>query len=93
MSLNPDFDFAYEFTFYEDDVTDHVRFDAIYNQCTLPDPSGTRKNSIYNKCLEYLTILTVSNGIHILSSFINVDNTRYKVTVHNTVWSGDTVPP
>lgn len=92
MSLNTDFDFAYEFYFYENDITDLAKFDTIYNQCALPDPSGTRKSLIYNKCLEYLTILSIKNGIHVLSSFIDVDNIRYKLTVHNVVWSGDTLP-
>jgi hypothetical protein len=93
MSLNPDFDFAYEFYFYENDVTDSARFDTIYNQCTIPDPSGNRKNLIYNTCLEYMSILSVVDGIHILSSFVDIDNTRYKVTLHNVVWTGDIIHP
>ena len=91
MSLNTIFDYDYEFSFLTDDVIDITKFDTIYNQCALPDPSGNRRNVIYNKCLEILQILAITKGIRVFSSFVNIDNTTYKVTVHNLTWSGEGV--
>ena len=85
MSLNSIFDFDYNFIFLTIDVTDTVKFDTVYNQCTLPDPSGDRKNLIYKKYLEIVQLLIVASGFHIFSTFVKIDNTTYKVTVHNTI--------
>ena len=89
MSLNTVFDWDYEFYFYTNDITDTVKFDAIYNQCTLEDPSGDRRAFVYNKCLEILGILSITSGIHICSSFVTYNDKRYKVTLHNMNWSGN----
>jgi len=89
MSLNTIFNYDYEFYFFTEDVADINKFNTIYSQCTLPDPSGNRTNLIYNKCLEIVQLLLVTSGLRIFSTFVNVDNKRYKVTVHNMVWSGD----
>ena len=83
------FDFDYNFNFLTDDIRDTVKFDEIYNQCTLPDPSGDRRNLIYKKCLEIVQLLLVAPGFHLFSTFVKVDNTTYKVTVHNIIWSGE----
>jgi hypothetical protein len=87
MSLVAIFD--YEFVFYTNDI--NITFDTIYNQCTLEDPSGNRRALIYDKCLEILQILTRTPGIHICSSFVNYNNKRYKVTIHNMKWTVDTI--
>ena len=87
MSLNIIFD--YEFVFYTNDI--NITFDTIYNQCTLEDPSGNRRALIYDKCLEILQVLTRTPGIHICSSFVNYNIKRYKVTIHNISWSGNTI--
>jgi hypothetical protein len=88
MSLNTiQYDYIFEF-YKNDDITDISKFNTIYNQCTLEDPSGNRKDLIYNKCLEILQILSITPGIHICSSFVNYENKRYKVIVHNMTWSG-----
>lgn len=89
MSLNDIFSSDYEFTFFTDEVLDITKFNTIYDKCTLEDPSGTRRTLIYNKCLEILQVLTITAGIHVFSSFVHVDNKKYKVTVHNTVWTGE----
>lgn len=89
MSLNSIFDYDYDFYFFTDDITDTNKFDTIYNKCTLPDPSGDRRNLIYNKCLEIIQLLSISPGFRVFSSFVNVDNKTYKVTVYNTTWSGE----
>jgi hypothetical protein len=87
MSLGTIFD--YEFVFYTNDI--NTNFDTIYNQCTLEDLSGNSRTLIYDKCLEILQILTRTPGIHICSSFVNYNNKRYKVTIHNVKWTGDTM--
>lgn len=89
MSLNDIYGSDYEFMFYTDEVLDITKFNTIYDKCTLEDPSGTRRTLIYNKCLEILQVLTITAGIHVFSSFVTVDNIKYRVTVHNTVWTGD----
>ena len=89
MSSSGIFDFDYNFSFLTEDITDLIKFDTIYNQCTLPDPSGNRKNLIYIKALEIVQFLLVSPGFHIFSTFIKVDNKKYKVTVHNMIWTGE----
>jgi hypothetical protein len=89
MSLNDIFSSDYEFTFFTDDVLDITKFNTIYDQCTLEDPSGTRRTLIYNKCLEILQVLIITPGIHVFSSFVQVDNKKYKITVRNTVWTGE----
>lgn len=89
MSLNDIYSSDYEFMFYTDDVLDINKFNIIYDKYTLEDPSGNRRTLIYNKCLEILQILTITPGIHVFSSFVNIDNKKYRVTVRNTVWSGE----
>jgi hypothetical protein len=89
MSLNSIFDFDYEFYFFTEDVTDPVKFDTIYNQCTIPDQSGNRKDLIYKKGLEIVQLLLAALGFHIFSTFVKVDNKTYKVTVHNMIWAGE----
>ena len=91
MSLNSIFNFDYEFYFYTEDVTDPIKFDTIYNQCTIPDPSGNRKDLIYKKGLEIVQLLSVALGFHIFSTFVKIDNKKYKVTVHNMTWAGEGV--
>jgi hypothetical protein len=91
MSLNPIFNYDYEFYFYTNDITDIDKFNTVYNKCTLEDPSGNRRILIYNKSLEILLILSKTTGIRICGSFVNYNNKRYKVTVHNTLWAGDTI--
>jgi len=88
MSLNAIYYYDYLFEFYINDITDLDKFNTIYNQCTLEDPSGNRKALIYNKSLEILQILSKTPGIRICSSFVNYNNKRYKVTVHNMSRSG-----
>ncbi len=90
MSLNAIYYYDYLFEFYTNDITDLDKFNTIYNQCTLEDPSGNRKVLIYNKYLEILQILSKTPGIRTCSSFVNYNNKRYKVTVHNMSWSGNT---
>jgi hypothetical protein len=92
MSLNTNMIYYYDylFEFYTNDITDLDKFNTIYNTCTLEDPTGNRKALIYNKSLEILEILSRTPGIHICSSFVNYNNKRYKVTVHNMSWSGNT---
>ena len=90
MSLNPIYYYDYLFEFYTNDITDLDKFNTIYDQCTLEDPTGNRKAIIYNKSLEILEILSRTPGIHICSSFVNYNNKRYKITVHNMFWSGNT---
>jgi hypothetical protein len=92
MSLNTIFDYDYEFVFFTDDITDINKFDIVYNQCTIEDPSGNRRASIYDKCLQILQILSVTPGIHIFASFVTYNNKQYKITIHNISWSGD-IPP
>jgi hypothetical protein len=92
MSLNTIFDWDYEFQFYTNDITDITKFDAIYNQCTIEDPSGNRRALIYDKCLQILQILSMISGIHIFASFVSYNNKQYKITIHNMSWSGD-IPP
>jgi hypothetical protein len=81
MSLNTIFD--YEFYFNTDDITDVDKFNTIYNECNLEDPTGNRRSLIYDKCLEILQILARTPGIRVCSSFVNYDNKKYKVTVYN----------
>jgi hypothetical protein len=90
MSLNAIFIWHYEFYFYTDDITEVGKFDTIYNMCTIEDPFGNRRGLVYDKCLEILEILSITPGIHICSSFVNYNNKRYKVTLYNTKWSGET---
>ena len=92
MSLNTIFDYDYEFVFYTNDITDINKFDIVYNQCTLEDPSGDRRALVYDKCLQILQILSMTPGIHIFASFVNYDNKQYKITIHNMTWSGDILP-
>ena len=87
MSLNTIFD--YEFYFNTDDIIDIDKFNTMYNECNLEDPSGNRRSLIYDKSLEILQILTMTPGIRICSSFVNYDNKKYKVTIYNKSWSGD----
>ncbi len=88
MSLNAIYNFDYEFNFDNDSIIDINKFNEVYNKCTLEDQSGNRKDIIYNKCVEILTLLNIAKGIRIFSSFLNIDNKRYKVTVLNLQWSG-----
>jgi len=83
-----DYHFNYEFSFDINDIVDIGRFDTIYNKCTIVDMTGNRRDIIYNKCLDILTLLTVASGIRIFSSFVTIDNITYKVTVSNIQWSG-----
>lgn len=83
-----DYHFDYEFSFDINDIMDTSRFDTIYNKCNIPDTTGTRKDIIYNKCLEILALLAVASGIRIFSSFVTINNIKYKVTVFNIQWSG-----
>jgi hypothetical protein len=92
MSLNTIFDYDYEFIFFTDDITDINKFDIIYNECTLEDPFGNRRGVIYDKCLQILQILSITQGIHIFSSFVTYNNKQYKITIHNKTWSGDILP-
>jgi hypothetical protein len=88
MSLNTIYDFDYEFSFDNNDITDTDNFDTIYNKCKIIDQSGKRKEIIYNKYLEILNILLITPGFRIVSSLISIDNIIYKVTVFNIQWSG-----
>lgn len=88
MSLNDIYGSNYEFIFYIDDITDINKFNTIYDKCTLADPSGNRRTLIYNKCLEIIQILTITPGIRVFSSFVDINDIKYKVTVSNTVWTG-----
>ena len=83
-----DYHFNYEFSFDINDIVDIARFDTIYNKCTIEDTTGNRRDIIYNKCLDILALLTVASGIRIFSSFVTIDNIKYKVTVFNIQWSG-----
>jgi hypothetical protein len=89
MSLNTQFDYDYIFTFYTNDITDVDKFNTIYNQCTLEDPSGNRRTLIYEKSLEILQILSIAPGIHTFASFVNYNNKQYKIIIHNLSWTGD----
>ena len=82
------YDFNYEFSFDINDIVDINRFDTIYNKCNIPDTTGDRRDIIYKKCLETLTLLGLASGIRIFSSFVTINNTIYKVTVFNIQWSG-----
>jgi hypothetical protein len=88
MSLNTIYDFDYEFSFDNNDITDTDNFDTIYNKCKIIDQSGKRKEIIYNKYLEILNLLLISPGFRIFSSFVSIDNIIYKVTIFNIQWSG-----
>jgi hypothetical protein len=93
MSLNTPFDYDYIFEFYTNDITDLDKFNTIYDQCTLEDPTGNRKALIYDKCLQISQILSITPGIHIFASFVNYNNKQYKVIVHNMGWGGATYIP
>lgn len=93
MSLNTQFDWDYEFSFYTDDITDINKFDTIYNMCTIEDPSGNRRGLVYDKCLQILQILSITLGIHIFASFVIYNDKQYKVTIHNMNWTGNVPPP
>ena len=92
MSLNTIFDYDYEFVFFTDDITDIDKFDIIYNQCTIEDPSGNRRGLVYDKCLQILQILLITPGVHVFASFVTYNNKQYKITINNKTWSGD-IPP
>jgi hypothetical protein len=49
MSLNAIFD--YEFYFNTDDIIVIDKFNTIYNECNLEDPSGNRRSLIYDNIL------------------------------------------
>jgi hypothetical protein len=86
-----DYHFDYEFSFDINDIIDVSRFDTIYNKCNIPDLTGDRRDIIYKKCLETLTLLGVASGIRIFSSFVTINNTvpnTFKVTVFNIQWTG-----
>ena len=58
-------------------------FSTTYALCTLPDPSGTRYQLIYNKVEELLTMLAQIQHLKSFSSFIIIDGYRYKISIGN----------
>ena len=58
-------------------------FSETYALCTLPDPSGTRYQLIYNKIEELLILVNQIQHLREFSSFVTIDNYRYKVSIGN----------
>lgn len=85
------FDFDFEFcircdSMHASDVVDNGDdFDTVYNTCTLPDTTGTRRQVIFDKCTSLRKILKTSfNKSSSYASFINLGEHRYKVCIINT---------
>lgn len=70
--------FDYEFIF-----TSGLFDQNIYNVCTLADTTGTRLNDVKNTILEIKGILKEMPGLHIFSTFLQLNQSRYKITVYN----------
>ena len=62
-------------------------FATTYALCTLPDPSGTRYQLIYNKVEELLNLVSQIQHLKNFSSFITIDDTKYKITIGNESFS------
>jgi hypothetical protein len=70
-------DFDYEFIF-----TSGSFDQVVYDNCTLLD-SGTRQAVVESTISEIQTIFINVPGVREFSTFVNVDNYRYKITVRN----------
>jgi hypothetical protein len=90
--MSADYSFDYEFlicncSFPNGDVnctSGHCDpFSTTYALCTLPDPSGTRYQIIYDKMIELLTLVTQIKHLREFSSFVVIDGTRYKISITN----------
>lgn len=90
MSANYNFDYEFEIcncgfpTGDENCSSGHcLPFSETYALCTLPDISGTRYQLIYNKVEELLRMLSQIEHLRSFSSFITIDNYRYKISIGN----------
>jgi hypothetical protein len=90
--MSADYNFDYEFILCncsfplgeENCTSGHCDpFSTTYALCTLPDPSGTRYQIIYDKIIELLTLISQIKHLRNFSSFVVVDNYRYKITITN----------
>lgn len=90
--MSTDFNFDYEFQicncgFPTGDLEcisgNCLPFSETYALCTLPDPSGTRYQLIYDKIEELLLMLSQIKYLRSFSSFITIDNTVYKISIGN----------
>jgi hypothetical protein len=90
--MSADYSFDYEFVICncgfptgdpECPTGNCLPFSTTYALCTLPDTSGTRYQLIYNKVEELLNLVAQIKHLKIFSSFITIDNYRYKVTIGN----------
>lgn len=85
---NP-FSFDYEFCFTDNELVnitvedDNDLFDNVYNQCTIPDPSGTRRQVIFDKTLYFKKFLTDIGDLHSYSSYVKLDGYSYKICILN----------
>lgn len=86
------FDFDYEFeicncSFPQGDpecTSGHCDpFADTYALCTLPDPSGTRYTKIVAKIENFLGLVSQLSHLKQFSSFIEIDGTKYKLTIIN----------
>lgn len=55
----------------------------VYNQCTLPDETGTRLQDIKNTISEVQAIFINVPGLNVFSTFLQEPNYRFKITVNN----------
>jgi len=76
-----DLHFDYEFIF-----TSGCFDQDIYNQCTIPDTTGTRLQDIENLIIKIQEICKEVPGLHIFSTFFKEDPHMFKITVNNTNW-------
>ena len=72
--------FNYEFIFSSGSFDQ-----SVYNQCTLPDETGTRLQDIKNTIFEIQAIFINVPGLHVFSTFLQESNYRFKITVNHKV--------
>ena len=73
-------DYAHEFNFTIYD-NDHDNFDNVYNQCTVPDPSGTRRQVIFDKIIYVKHLLKSNSNLRFFDSSVTLDGYSYKVVI------------
>jgi hypothetical protein len=90
MSTNYEFDYEFKIcncSFPNGDVnctTGHCGlFSETYALCTLPDVSSTRYEKIIEKIDELLKLISQIEHLRVFSSFIKIDEYRYKISVTN----------
>ena len=69
------FDFDYELIFTND-------FDSnIISQSDVPDKSHSFQNAVNDEIQKIKTVLGLHGGVHKLSTFLDYDSLKYKITL------------